>query len=198
MRMLSLSAALLAGQAAVASAQEAAEGAHAGGGGLMSLQVNLMFWTLIIFVLLYIILSKFAFKPITAAVDAREKALEELIDGARRDREAAARLLAEHEAAIAAARGDAQKLIAEGRAVAEKMRSDLLESTRREQGEMLDRARLEIERERERAIIELRKQAVDLALAGASKVIEANLESERNRKLVESFLAEISTEKAAR
>src|SRR5207253_1752258 len=125
------------------------------------------------------------FKPITAAVEAREKALEDLIEGARRDREAAALLLREQQAAIESARGDAQKLIGEGRSVAEKLRSDMIEQTRREQQDMLERARREIQSEKVRAVSELRREAVDLALAGASKVIEQNLESDKNRKLVE-------------
>lgn len=177
---------------AAAFAQEAEHAAPAGG-GLMSLQTNLMFWTLIIFAIVYFVLSKYAFKPITAAVEAREKALEEAIDGAKRDREAAAKLLAEHQAAIEAARGEGQKMISEGRAVAEKMRADMIEQTRKEQQEMLERARREIEGERDKAVAQLRREAVDLALAGASKVIEQNLESEKNRKLVESYLASLGT-----
>jgi F-type H+-transporting ATPase subunit b len=164
--------------------------------GLMDLQINLMFWTLIIFVILYFLLKKLAFPPIFAAVEAREKALEESIEGAKRDREEAARLLAEHRAAIEAARGDAQKLISEGRATAEKARQDLLEQARREQQEMLERARREIEREKERAVADLRREAVDLAIAGASKVVEQNLDSGQNRKIVESYLASIGTVKA--
>jgi F-type H+-transporting ATPase subunit b len=189
MRSLSTAALVLAVNAAVASAQDAPNG----GGNLMSLQLNLMFWTLIIFVLLYFILSKFAFGPITAAVESREKALEDAIAAAKRDREAAAELLAEHQARIDSARGEAQTLIAEGRATAEKMRADLLEQTRREQQDMLERARREIETEKTRAIGELRREAVDLALAGASKVIEQNLESAKNRQLVESYLASIGS-----
>jgi F-type H+-transporting ATPase subunit b len=189
MRSLSTAALVLAVNAAVASAQDAPNG----GGNLMSLQLNLMFWTLIIFVLLYFILSKFAFGPITAAVESREKALEDAIAAAKRDREAAAELLAEHQARIDSARGEAQTLIAEGRATAEKMRADLLEQTRREQQDMLERARREIETEKARAIGELRREAVDLALAGASKVIEQNLESAKNRQLVESYLASIGS-----
>ncbi len=50
------------------------------GGTLMSLQSNLMFWTLLIFLVLFFLLTKFAFKPITAAVEAREKSLEEALD----------------------------------------------------------------------------------------------------------------------
>jgi F-type H+-transporting ATPase subunit b len=191
MRTFSLSAALLLANAPLAFAQE--HEAPAGGGGLMSLQVNLMFWTLIIFVILYFLLSKFAFGPITKAVEAREKALEDAIEGAKRDRDAAARLLSEHSASIDAARGEAQKLIAEGRVVAEKMRADLIEQTRREQQDMLERARREIDSEKVKAVAELRRQAVDLALAGASKVIEQNLESEKNRKLVENYLASLGT-----
>ena len=176
----------------------AQEQAASSSGSLISLQFNLMFWTLLIFVILYFILSKFAFGPITAAVEAREKALEEAIEGAKRDREAAAQLLQQHQAAIDAARGEAQKLIAEGRAVSEKMRSDLLDQTRKEQQDMLERARQEIEREKDKAIAHLRREAVDLALAGASKVIEQNLESAKNRQLVESYLSSIGSLQGSR
>jgi F-type H+-transporting ATPase subunit b len=189
----SLSAALLLGASSLAGAQEAAAPSH----GIMDIQFNLMAWTLLIFALLYFILSKFAFGPITAAVEAREKALEEAIEGAKRDRDAAAKLLQEHQAQIEAARGDAQKLIADARGVGEKMRADMLEQTRKEQQDMLERARREIESEKDRAIVQLRKEAVDLALAGASKVIEQNLESQKNRQLVESYLSSIGTLKVS-
>lgn len=188
MRTLSLSFALLLGNAAAAFAQEGEAPA-----GLMDIKFNLMFWTLVIFVILYVLLSKFAFGPITAAVEAREKALEEAIEGAKRDREAAAALLREHQAAIDAARGEAQKLIGEGRSVAEKVRADMIEETRKEQQDMLERARREIETEKSRAIAELRREAVDLALAGATKVIEQNLQSDSNRRLVESYLSQIGS-----
>jgi F-type H+-transporting ATPase subunit b len=158
---------------------------------------GLMIWTLVIFVILMVVLSRYVFPAITAAVDAREKALEEAIEGAKRDREAAAKLLQEHQAAIDAARGEAQKIIAEGRAVGEKMRTDMLETTRKEQQDMLERARREIESEKDKAIMQLRREAVDLALAGASKVIEQNLESQKNRQLVESYLASIGSLKVA-
>jgi F-type H+-transporting ATPase subunit b len=193
MRALVLSPMLLLANAAAAVAQEGGSQAGGGSGGVMDLSVNLMFWTLLIFGVLFFILSKKAFGPIMAAVEKREKALEDAIDGAKRDRAAAAALLAEHQAQIEAARGDAQKLIAEGRAVAEKMRADLLEHTRKEQQDMLERARRDIEAEKDKAIAQLRKEAVDLALAGASKVIEQNLDSAKNRQLVESYLASIGS-----
>jgi len=68
----------------------------------------------------------------------------------------------------------------------------LLEQTKAQQQEMLDRARRDIETEKNNAIAALRREAVDLAIAGASKVIERNLDSDANRKLVETFLGSVS------
>jgi F-type H+-transporting ATPase subunit b len=195
-----LSAAVLSALVArPALAQEAEHGAAAsGGGGLLDPHAGLMVWTLLIFVVLLVILSRFAFKPLTAAVAARERALEEAIAGAKRDREEAARLLADQRAQLEGSRGEAQKLIADARAAGEKMRADLLEQTHQQQAELLERARRDINAERERAIADLRREAVDLALAGASKVIERNLDDAGNRALVEQFLASIPANGARR
>lgn len=192
MRKALLNVLLLVSTAAPALAQE--HGAAAGGSpNLLEPKSGLMFWTLVIFVILLFVLSKFAFGPLTAAVAAREKALEDAIEGAKRDREAAARLLDEQRAKIEEARTEAQRYIAEGRAAGEKLRADMVEHTRRDQQEMIERARREIETEKTRAIAELRREAVDLAIAGASKVIEKNLDEASNRRLVESFLAGIGS-----
>ena len=158
---------------------------------LLALQSGLMFWTLVVFLLLLFVLSKFAFGPITAAVRARELALEEAIAVARKDRDDAAKLLDDHRRQIEAARGEAQRFIAEGRATAEAMRTEMLEGTRVQQAELLERARRDIDAEKTKAIDELRREAIDLAIAGASKVIGKNLDDAANRALVESYLATI-------
>jgi len=165
-------------------------------GGLMSIQINLVFWTLVIFGILFWILKKYAFPVILSAVEAREKALEDAIEAAKRDRDEAARLLAEHKTHIEGARGESQKIIAEARAVAEKMRADMLEKTHQEQQDMLARARRDLAAERDKAVAQLRREAVDLAIAGASKVIEEDLDSDKNRKIVETFLASLAADGA--
>ena len=161
---------------------------------LLAMNYGLMFWTLVIFVILLVVLSKFAFGPITAAVEAREKALQEAIDAARRDREEAARLLAEHRANLDASRAEGQKLITDARAAAERVRAELVEQAHAEQARMLERARAEIAAEQAKAIAELCREAVDLAILGAGKVIGQNLDRAANRKLVESFLASVTTD----
>jgi F-type H+-transporting ATPase subunit b len=150
---------------------------------------GLMLWTLLIFIGLFFILSRYAFGPITRAVEAREQALQDAIDQAKRDREEAARVLAEHKTQLEGARSEAQHIIAEGRAVGEKLRAEMIEETHKQQQDMLERARREIAGERDRAIAQIREEAVDLALAAAGKVIEKNLDDSANRKLVEGYLA---------
>jgi F-type H+-transporting ATPase subunit b len=191
MRTLTLSLALTIGNAASLLAQQADSLVKEHTPGLVELRINLMFWTLVIFGILYFMLRKWAFPAILGAVEKREKALEDALASAKRDRDEAQKLLDEHRRQIEAARGDAQKLIAEGRAVAEKMRNDLVEQTRHEQQGILERARHEIDAEKERALAQLRREAVNLAIAGASKVIEENLDNTKNRELVESFLASL-------
>lgn len=180
---------LLVSSATPAFAQEE----HAEGPvNLLDPNVGLMFWTIIIFLVTLGVLWKWAFPAILGAVEEREKALEAALADAKRDREESAKVLAEHRAQLEAARTDAQRLIAEGRAVGEKLRVEMLEETRKEQQALLERARRDIEGEKDKAIAELRREAVDLAIAGASKVIEKNLDDQSNRRLVEQFLADVA------
>ncbi len=159
---------------------------------------GLMLWTLLIFVVLLMVLSRFAFPPLLAAVEAREKALQDAIDEARADREEAAKLLAEHQAAIAAARQEAQQIIAQGRATSEELKQKMIAETRRQQEEMLERARQEIELEKKRALVQLRREAVEMAIAGAGKVVQRNFDSEANRQIVDEFLSTVSLQSAAK
>jgi len=156
---------------------------------LLDPHYGLMFWTVLIFAAVMLVLNKFAWGPILEGVRAREKSLTDAITAAAADRESAARVLAEHKAAIEGARNEAQRYIAEGRATAESMRGEMLEQTRLQQAEILERARKEIESEKVKAIEELRREAVDLALAGASRLIGQKLDGAADRKIVEQYLA---------
>ncbi len=161
--------------------------------GMLDPHYGLMTWTILIFVTLMLLLRKFAWGPILGAVRSREQALADAMAAAERDRNEAAKLLADQRAAIEAARNEAQRFIAEGRATAESMRSEMLEQTRLQQAELLERARKEIETEKVKAVDELRREAVDLALAGAGKLISQKLDSAGDRALVEQYLATLGT-----
>src|SRR5918995_6330189 len=159
--------------------------------GPLTVEGGLMLWTILIFALLLAVLKKFAWPAILGAVEAREQALERQLAEAARDREHAAALLAEHQKLIAEAKSQAHAVIVEARAVAEKERALAIEKTKQEQEELLARARREIGAERDRALHELRREAVDLSLAAASKLIEKRLDGDTDRKLVLDFLASL-------
>ncbi len=187
--MLAMLASLVAPLAAVAQEEGAPKG------GLLTPDAGLMFWTLIIFLTLFAILAKFAYPAILGAVEAREKALNDALAFAKKDREEAAALLAEQQKQLAATRDEAQKIIADGRAAGEKVRTSVIEQASVEQRAMLERAKTEIGAERDRAIVELRREAVELAIKGASKVIGKNLDDATNRKIVDDFLGSIEPAK---
>jgi F-type H+-transporting ATPase subunit b len=174
-----------------AAAQEAAAPRKS----LLAVDAGLMFWTLIIFLGLFAILAKFAYPTILGAVEAREKRLNDALAAAKKDRDDAAALLAEQQRQLEATRAEAQKIIAEGRAAGEKVRTGVIEAANAEQQQILERARQEIGAERDRAIAELRREAVELAIKGASKVIEKNLDDATNRRIVDDFLGSIEPAK---
>jgi F-type H+-transporting ATPase subunit b len=194
-RTLSYTSLILAANAAVAFAQEHGAVGEEAPRGLTDIGLNLMFYTLVIFVVVFFVLRRFAWPKLLGAVEAREKALEDAIEGAKRDREAAAALLAEQQKNLEAARGEAQKFMADARAASDKVRADMIAQTKSDQTALLERARRDIDLEREKAIAHLRREAVELAILGASKAIEENLDSDKNRKLVESYLSSIGTNK---
>ena len=168
--------------------QHAAEGAPSG-----PLVVNggLMIWTIVVFVLLLVILRKFAWPVILGAVRAREQALEHQIAEAEKNRAQSAALLEEHKKLLAEARTQGQAMLVEAKAVAEKERAAAMERTRQEQADLLERARRDIMAEKERAILELKREAVDLSLAAASRLIGQRMNNETDRKLVESYLSSL-------
>ena len=161
---------------------------HAASGPL-TVEGGLMVWTLVVFALLLLILRKFAWPAILGAVEAREQALEAQIAEAARDRAEAANLLAEHKKLVADAKNQAHGIISEARVVAEKERALAAERTKIEQEELLERARREIASERDRAVADLRREAVDLSLAAATKLIGQRLDGDTDRKLVLDYLS---------
>ena len=152
---------------------------------------GLILWTLVIFGIMLFILSKTAWPAILKQVEEREARIKQQLDDAARANAEAQKLLAEYQSQMAKAKAEAQDLVAQGRLAGEKMREEMVNKGREEQEELLARARREIALERDRAVAELRKEAVELSIAAATKVIERNLDTEADRKLVQDYLASL-------
>lgn len=181
----------LLGTAAPLLAQEE----HGGGGGLFAINPGLIIWTWVIFLILLFVLRKWAWGPILGALETREKRIQEVLDRAARDRDDAAGLLKEHRRLLDESRLQAQNILAESRRAAERLRGELLDEARKQKDHIVAGAKGEIERERDQALEALRREAVDLSITAASRVLEKNLDSEENRRLVEDYLQHLSVER---
>jgi len=162
-----------------------------GGGGLYDINTGLSFWTLVVFGILVFILGKYAWGPILAAVDAREKGIQAALDEAAERNKEAETLLEKYKENLADARRQANELLAEGKVAGDSIRMEIEEKARGEAQSIIERARAEIERERDAAIAEIKRESVDLALSAATRLIQENLGQEKDRALVERYLAEM-------
>ena len=160
-----------------------------GAGGPLTVDGGLVIWTLIVFGLLLYVLKRNAWPVLLAAVREREQKLERQLAEAEKNRAEAAALLEEHKRLLAAAKGEAQEILNKAKTVAEKERATLLAKAREEYERLLARARKEIDEEKEKALLALRQEAVDLSIAAAAKLLDANLDTEANRRLVTEYLA---------
>ena len=170
-------------------AQEHGEG---GGGGLLSINPGLSVWTIVIFLIVLVILSKAAYPKILGAVEAREAHIASLLEQAERDRAEAAALADENRRLVDEARARVQEAFNEARAQGEKMRAEVLADARREHEEMMERARRDIATERDGALDAVRREAVDLSIAAAEKLVQRTMDTEDNRRLVLEYLGQAS------
>lgn len=154
---------------------------------------GLFIWTWVVFLLLLVVLWKFAWPNILkTTVEREEKIKGQLADADRLNNEAKA-ALAEGQRLQAAARTEAQQLLADAKAAVEKERAGAVDKIRHEQEAVVERARRDITAERDKAVSDLRREAVDLALGAAAKVIGTRLDSEADKKIVLDYLAKVET-----
>lgn len=172
--------------------------AHAAEGGLLTVNGGLIFWTVIIFLVVLGILSKFAYPKILGAVEARERHLEELSTGAERDRAEAAALLEDARRQREEVRAQAQAAVVEGRTAGERARDEIVAEAQRQRAQLLENAQREIDAQRDAALADVRREAVDVAIRAAEKLVRRTLDGDDNRRLVAQFLAEAQLEAPAR
>jgi F-type H+-transporting ATPase subunit b len=161
------------------------------GGFLITPNVGLMIWTLLLFVISMVVLARVAFPRISEALDRRQKAIEDSIDAAERTREQADELLAEYRERLQESRQQAADIVDRARKAAEAHERDALEDahTRREQ--LMEQTRREIESETRRAIEDIRREVADLTVIATEKVTRKTLTPDDQRRLVADALSEL-------
>jgi F-type H+-transporting ATPase subunit b len=169
----------------------AAEGEDEGGSFLVSPDIGLMIWTLLVFGISFWILGKYVFPRIAEALDRRQHAIEASIDAAEQTREEADQILAEYRERLAEARGQADEIVARARKTGEAAESEIVAGARSKREEMMEQTRRDIEAETRRAIQEIRAEVADLTVMATEKVTRKSLTDEDHKRLVEEALAEL-------
>src|SRR5919198_3532315 len=123
---------------------------------LVSPDVGLMIWTVLAFIVAFLVLRKWAWPAITEALDKRQRAIEESIDAAERARSEAGELLEEYRERLKEARGQADEIVARARKAGEVHERESLEDAKRKRDELMEQTRRDIEAETRRAIQEIR------------------------------------------
>lgn len=165
--------------------------------GIMDLRPGLTLWTAITFLLLLVVLGRFAWGPIIRMLDERERTIRDAIDQAKKERAEAERMLAEQTAALSAAQREAAALAQRSRQEVEVLRAQLTERARKEADELVAASRRQIQEEKSKAVAELRNEVADIAIAAAERLIKSSLDDKAQRALVEDYLAKLPAGRAA-
>ncbi len=141
-------------------------------------------------IILYTVLRKLLFKRVTEFMENRTKSIKDSLENADKVKAEADELRLQYENQLKSARDKGDKIIEEARVKAEKESDRIIAAARQESESILAKAMEQIEQERTQMLKEIRGQVAGLALAAASKVIEANMDTEANRALVDRFIDE--------
>ena len=162
-----------------------------GGSFLVSPNLGLMIWTLLVFGFTMYVLSKVAFPRIQEALDKRANLIRDSIDEAEKTREEANTILEEYRARLKEAREQADDIVARARKAAEAATAEAVAEGKDRREELVAAARRDIETETRRSLELIRREVADLTVLATEKVTRKALDSEDHKRLIEEALDEV-------
>jgi len=160
---------------------------------LVQVDPGLFIWTILTFLILVSLLTKFAWRPLLQALDRRQNLIKDSLDKADQARIELERINSEAAKILDSARVEADAIVSKGRLAGERLREELKEQAREESATLVKNAERQIELETARALQQIRQETVDLSLSIASKVIGRNLSKDDNERLIEDALKQIES-----
>ena len=156
---------------------------------LITPDVGLLFWTLVSFIILYIILRKFAWGPILTAVKEREESIKAALDAADNAKKEMENLKADNEKILNEAKTERETMLKEAREMKSKLISDAENEAKAKAKTMVEAAKIAIQNEKNSAMNELKNTVVDLSVGIAEKLISEELaDKDKQLKMIEEIL----------
>ena len=160
---------------------------------LVQVDPGLFIWTIVTFLVLLTLLAKFAWRPLLQALDARQNAIRKSLDDAQQAAKELERLNLESAQIINRARVDAEAIVSQSRSDGDRLREEIKQKARAEADHIVKNAERQIQLETSRALEQIRREAVDLSVLIASKIIQRNLSKEDNERLIDEALKQVET-----
>ncbi len=154
---------------------------------------GLYIWTIVTFLVLVALLAKFAWRPLLAALAERQESIRKSLDDARSAKQELERLHVESAKILAGARTEAESIIQRTREDAARFGDELKVKARADAAAIVANAEKQIQQETSRALQEIRREAVDLSLAIASKLLQKNVTKEDNERLIEDTFKQLES-----
>jgi len=160
--------------------------------GLLTPDLGTIIWTSIGFLVVFLILKKFAWKPILNSLKERDNSIANALKAAEKAKKDVSRLEADNEKILAEARLDRDKIIKEARELKDSMINDAKDLAKTESKKMIDEARESIINEKNAAINDLKNQVAELSILIAEKILSKDLsEEEKQKELIDKTLHDV-------
>jgi len=158
---------------------------------LVQIDPGLFIWTIVTFLVLLTLLAKFAWRPLLDALETRQNAIRKSLDDAQQAKQELERLNLESAQIINRARAEAEAVITQSRSDGDRLREEIRAKARTEADHIVKNAERQIQLETSRALEQIRREAVDLSVMIASKIIQRNLTKEDNERLIDEALRQV-------
>lgn len=159
---------------------------------LLTPGTGLIIWQLIVFVLLFLLLSKLAWKPIVASLKEREKSIQDALDTAERARLEMAQLKNENEKLLKEAREERDRILKEAREASTRMKEEAQHDAKKAADKIVEDARAAIGIEKQAALKEIKIQVAMFSLQIAEKLMKKSLAGDKEQKeLVEGYIKDL-------
>jgi len=152
---------------------------------------GLYIWTIVTFLVLVGLLAKFAWRPLLAALDARQEAIRRSLDDVRQAKQDLEKVHAESAKILAQARAEADAIMSTTRTDVNQFREEMRQKARTEAEGIVKNAERQIELETARALQQIRHEAVDISVNIASKLLQRNVSKDDNARLIEDTFKQI-------
>lgn len=158
---------------------------------MFDINPGLGIWTSVVFVLLVIVLGKYAWKPLLQSLKDREDKIRDSLEQAERARADASELIKQNERNMARAEEEYQRIVQDARAMGEKVKEEIVIKARTQAQQELQNAKEEIQRDVDAAKQQLRTEVADLAIKAAEKILDENLDAGKQKKIIDDVLKEL-------